>query len=69
MGLLDYPSCTTKITKHLNNGVVNPNLKLIDYENIYVCGSSVFPFVGYTNPTWTIMTLALRLSKTLQKDK
>ena len=64
-----HPSCTTKITKHLNNGVVNPNLKLIDYENIYVCGSSVFPFVGYTNPTWTIMTLALRLSKTLQKDK
>ena len=30
-------------------------------------GSSVYPYNGYTNPTWTIMTLALRLAKKLIK--
>ena len=63
MGLL---ACTLHVLLklvNLNNGVVNSNLKLFDYENIYICGSSVFPFVGYTNPTWTITTLSLRLSK------
>ena len=46
----------------------NSDLKLFNYDNIYVCGSSVFPFNGYTNPTWTIMTLALRLSEKLKKN-
>ena len=62
-----HPSCTTKIGKSSSLGVINSNLKLFDYDNIYVCGSSVFPFNGYTNPTWTIMTLALRLSHKLKK--
>jgi hypothetical protein len=64
-----HPSCTTRISNHPKGGAVNPSLKLFDYSNIYVCGSSVFPFIGYTNPTWTIMTLALRLSKTLLREK
>ncbi len=62
-----HPSCTTKIGDSPDNGVVNSDLKLFNYDNIYVCGSSVFPFNGYTNPTWTIMTLALRLSEKLKK--
>ena len=62
-----HPSCTTKIGDSPENGVVNSDLKLFNYDNIYVCGSSVFPFNGYTNPTWTIMTLALRLSEKLKK--
>ena len=62
-----HPSCTTKIGKSSNSGVVDSNLKLFNYDNIYACGSSVFPFNGYTNPTWTIMTLSLRLSDKLTK--
>ena len=62
-----HPSCTTKIGINSENGVVDSNLKLFDHENIYVCGSSVFPYNGYTNPTWTIMTLSLRLSDLLKK--
>tara|TARA_B100001540_G_C15800269_1_gene639611 strand:- start:748 stop:2136 length:1389 start_codon:yes stop_codon:yes gene_type:complete len=62
-----HPSCTTKIGKNDKDGVVNKNLKLFGYKNMYVVGSSVFPFIGYTNPTWTIMTLALRLAKRLIK--
>tara|TARA_B100000029_G_scaffold440137_1_gene457132 strand:+ start:1727 stop:3115 length:1389 start_codon:yes stop_codon:yes gene_type:complete len=62
-----HPSCTTKIGKNDKDGVVNKDLKLFGYKNMYVVGSSVFPFIGYTNPTWTIMTLALRLAKRLIK--
>ena len=62
-----HPSCTTKIGSDKSNGVVDKNLKLFEYKNIYVCGSSVFPFNGFTNPTWTIMTLAYRLSDYLKE--
>jgi hypothetical protein len=62
-----HPSCTTKIGKNDKDGVVNKNLKLFGYNNMYVVGSSVFPYNGYTNPTWTIMTLALRLARRLTR--
>ena len=64
-----HPSCTTRIGKNRNDGAVDLNLKLFDYKNIFVCGSSVFPENGFTNPTWTIMSLANRLSKYLEKFK
>ncbi len=63
-----HPSCTTKIGNSIEDGVVDKNLKLFQYQNIYVCGSSVFPFNGFTNPTWTIMCLALRLSEKLKNE-
>lgn len=62
-----HPSCTTKIGLDENSGVVDKNLKMFKYKNIFVCGSSVFPFNGFTNPTWTIMSLAFRLSDHLKK--
>ena len=62
-----HPSCTTKIGKNEKDGVVNKDLKLFGYNNMHVVGSSVFPHNGYTNPTWTIMTLALRLAQRLIK--
>ena len=43
------------------------NLKLFNYDNIYVSGSSVFNINGFTNPTWTIMSLSYRLSEYLSK--
>lgn len=62
-----HPSCTTKIGLNQSDGVVDSNLKLFDYSNVYVCGSSIFPENGFTNPTWTIMTLSNRLSFFLSK--
>ena len=50
-----------------SGGDVDFNLKLFDYNNVYVCGSSVFPKNGFTNPTWTIMTLSNKLSFFLSK--
>ena len=64
------PSCTTHIGKDHSNGCVDNNLKLFNYENIFVSGSSVFNINGFTNPTWTIMVLSYRLSKfLLDKNK
>ena len=53
--------------ENYQDSVVDKNLKLHKYKNIFVCGSSVFPINGITNPTWTIMTLANRLSNYLRK--
>ena len=57
-----HPSSTTKIGDHVNSGVVDKDLKLFNYENVYICGSSVFPSRSLVNPTWTIMSLATRLA-------
>ena len=61
-----HPSCTTAIGTNSKNGCVNGNLKLFKYDNVYVSGSSVFNINGFTNPTWTIMTLSYRLSEYLK---
>lgn len=64
-----HPSCTTKMGNNEENSVVDKNLKIHKTENIFICGSSVFPVNGITNPTWTIMSLANRLAKYLLTDK
>ena len=63
-----HPSCTTITTKNKDTSCVDKNLKLMNYKNVYICGSSVFSGNGFTNPTWTIMTLANRLSAYLKKN-
>lgn len=42
--------------------VVDSNLQIFGIRNGYVVGSSVFPRLGRSNPTLTIMALALRLA-------
>jgi len=62
-----HPSCTTIMGNDKDESVVDKNLKIQGNPNIFICGSSVFPNNGLTNPTWTIMVLANRLSKYLTK--
>ena len=62
-----HPSCATPITRKRNIIGVNKDLRLNQYSNVYTLGSNVFPNNGFTNPTWTVMTLCLRLSKHLVK--
>ena len=64
-----HPSCTTKMGFSELNSVVDKNLKINNTKNIFICGSSVFPINGITNPTWTIMTLANRLAKYLSTKR
>lgn len=44
------------------DGVVDPNLKVNGYDNLFVCDLSVFPTSPAANPTLTLGALALRLA-------
>ena len=57
---------TTRMSKQPQDGVVNGNLRTHDLDNLYVAGSSVWPSAGISNPTFTIITLAIRLADHLQ---
>jgi choline dehydrogenase-like flavoprotein len=48
-------------------GVVDANLKVHSLDNLYVAGSSVFATAGISNPTFTIITLSIRLAEHLSK--
>ena len=56
----------TRIGNNLKTSVVDQNLKLHDMKNCYILGSSVFTTGGYSNPTFSIVQLALRLAKHLE---
>ena len=46
-------------------GVVNEDLRMEAYENLYVCDVSVFPMIPAANPSLTLAALALRLADRL----
>ncbi|MCW2284290.1 choline dehydrogenase-like flavoprotein [Rhodoblastus acidophilus] len=48
-----------------SDGVVDSHLKVFGTDNLYCCGSSVFPRSGYANPTLLAMALAARLADKL----
>lgn len=58
----------TRIGQNENTSVVNKDLKIHNINNLYVNGSSNFVTAGYTNPTFTIVQMALKLSKHITKE-
>lgn len=58
---------TTRMADNSTTGVVNGDCRVHGVDNLYVAGSSVFPTIGYANPTLTIVALALRLSDHLKE--
>jgi choline dehydrogenase-like flavoprotein len=57
---------TTRMHEDADRGVVDPDGKVHGIENLYVAGSSVFPSHGASNPTLTIIALALSLADRLR---
>jgi choline dehydrogenase-like flavoprotein len=53
---------TTRMGRIASSSVVDEHCRVHGYRNFFVAGSSVFPTVGYANPTFTIMALAVRLA-------
>jgi choline dehydrogenase-like flavoprotein len=53
---------TTRMHIDPSLGVVDANCRLHTVQNVYVAGGSVFPTCGSTNPTLTVVALALRLA-------
>jgi len=60
---------TTRMHEDHTMGVVDKDCKMHGTHNLFVAGSSVFPTVGYANPTLTIAALAIRLADHLKKEK
>lgn len=53
---------TTRMARDPRLGVVDENCRVHGVENLYMAGCSVFATGGTFNPTYTILTLALRLA-------
>ena len=58
---------TTRMASDPQRGVVDADCRVHGTENLYVAGSSVFPAVGFANPTLTIVELSLRLADHLEQ--
>jgi choline dehydrogenase-like flavoprotein len=58
---------TTRMDADPRYGVVDGSGRVHGIDNLYVAGSSVFPSVGFSNPTYTIVALALRLADHLKR--
>ncbi|MFA5872077.1 MAG: GMC family oxidoreductase [Parcubacteria group bacterium] len=65
--LLVHLMGTTRMGNDPKTSVVDQNLKAHDLDNLYVCGASVFPTSGASNPTLTIEALAARLASHLSQ--
>ena len=59
---------TTRMHVDPAHGVVDADCRVHSVRNLYVAGSSVFPTYGCSNPTLTVVALALRLADHLKKQ-
>jgi choline dehydrogenase-like flavoprotein len=59
---------TTRMHVDPKEGVVDANCRVHSVSNLFVAGSSVFPTIGYANPTLTIVALTIRLADHLKKS-
>ena len=57
---------TARMSSDPKRGVVNPQCRTHDVENLYIAGSAVFPTSGSANPTLTIVALAIRIADQLK---
>ena len=57
-----HPMGATRMATDPRRGVVDASSRVHGLPNLYVSGSSVFPTSGTSNPTLTIVALAIRLA-------
>ncbi|HRN60276.1 MAG TPA: GMC oxidoreductase, partial [Chiayiivirga sp.] len=53
---------TVRFAHDPKDGVADADGRIHDMENLYVASSALFPRYGYSNPTLTIVALAIRLA-------
>lgn len=59
---------TTRMSNNPRQGVVNEHCQVHGVGNLYVAGSSVFPTSGLSNPTLTIVALAIKLADEIKQQ-
>jgi choline dehydrogenase-like flavoprotein len=57
---------TTRMSSDPRNGVVDGDCRVHGVGNLHVVGNSVFTTVGTSNPTFTIVSLSVRLASHLK---
>jgi choline dehydrogenase-like flavoprotein len=60
---------TTRMGTDPRSSVVDPDCRVHGVANLYVAGSSVFPTAGRSNPTFTLVALAIRLADRLRRPE
>jgi choline dehydrogenase-like flavoprotein len=63
-----HPSGITRFGSSPKDSVCDSNARVWAYQNLYINGSSLFPTVGYGNPTWAIAALGMRLGDHLKQE-
>ena len=58
---------TTRMAASAQQGVVDKDCQVFNHDNLFVASSSVFSTSGHSNPTYSIVQLALRLSDHINK--
>lgn len=51
-----------------SEGVVSTDLRVFGTRNAYVCSGAVFPSSGFSNPTHTVIALAMRLAQHISRS-
>ncbi len=62
-----HHSGTTRMSRDPSKGVVNADCRMHQVQNLYMAGSSVFATLGASNPTFSIVALAIRLADHLHE--
>ena len=62
----DHHMGALRMSSRPEDGIVDPDSRLHQVDNLYIAGSAVFPSGGYANPTLTIVALSLRLADHLK---
>ena len=57
----------TRMSTDPTRGVVDPDCRVHGFANLHLASGSVFPTVGYANPTLSIVALAIRLADHLER--
>jgi choline dehydrogenase-like flavoprotein len=55
----------TVMSNDVSRGVVDTDLRMHGIANLSICSASVFPTGGFSNPTHTVLALAVRLARRL----
>jgi len=58
---------TTRMSQDPKTGVVDANCRVHGIENLYVGSCSVFPTGGFSNPTFNMLALCLRMADQLKQ--
>lgn len=59
---------TTRMSADPGLGVVNPDARVHDVNNLYIAGGSVMPTSSWANPTLTVTALTLKLADHLRSQ-